>query len=558
MKIKKYNNFRVEAIFVAIILLSLSTLIPASQGISSDEKQSSNPKNTVLTSTDFSITIHRIKAEDPIEFWPWDQADWRLYMDVNGVEKIYECVGSDIILDKTFTWEGIITDATTHLDINLRLMDTDSWPDQNDIADISAYPGGGPDNTNDFPRGAIFLRTYNLTTNEWAPVDENNDFLNTEYQYPFTWYITSGNYDGSTTWDENDATVWFNISAENRAPFPPEKPSGSKVGLIDTVYEFSTKSMDPNGDEVRFGWDWNGDYQVDELTDYYGAWETAPIYHSWSEPGIYYVRVVAIDTNGTTSEWSDPLIVEIYGPEGITGFKAESWSLGHVYTIFLNHQDTQNLINNIENGQNVIEVVAEIIVGIAAALGYPIDINTAMAIATAIIRVGVTVIQFMDKGMGIYLRAYTVEFNGIPLSCYAYIWSQSMSGSENEDNVAPEKPTKLSGPIKCRVNKEYTFFSSTTDVNGDRMFYVFDWGDGTFNFTDWYESGQTASMSHSWSKKGSYNLRIKAIDDYGAESPWSDPLPISMPRDRMSNSLLLRLLEHFPNAFPILRYLMKL
>jgi hypothetical protein len=558
MKNKKHNNFRVGAIFVAIILVSMSTLIPASQGLALDEKQPSDPKNTALTSTDFSLTIHRIKAEDPIEFWPWDQPDWRIYVFVNGMPKSYDCVGDDIIIDKNLIWEGIITDDVNHLDMELRLLERDDWPDQNDIADISAYAGGGPDNTNDFPRGAIFKRTYDLMMGDWEPVDETNDFLQCEYNNPhaLSWYVVSGNFDGSTTVDENDATVWFNFSVGNRPPIPPEKPSGPKVGEIYETYEFSTKSTDPDGGEFQFGWDWNGDHQIDEVTDYYESWETATISHTWEEPGVYYVGVVAIDVNGTTSEWSDPLIVEMYGPEGISGFKLEDWSLGHVYTMFLDHYDTQNLIYTIQNAEYVVEAIAALIIGIAALAGYPLDINTAIAIAVAILQVGAAVIQMFDQGMGIYFRIYTIEVNGIPISFFAYIWSQSMGGSVNDENVAPDQPIKLSGPAKGGVKKDYTYLSSTTDVDGDRVFYIFDWGDGSYNNTEWYESGQTVSMSHSWSKKGSYSLRIKAIDDYGAESAWSDPFPVKMPRT--GASLLLRLLEKFPNAFPILRYIMKL
>jgi len=560
MGIKKGDNFRLKTIFVAALLLSLSTLIPASQSLTLTEKQPSNPKNTVLINTDFSITIHRIKAEDPIEFWPWDEPDWRIYMYVNGEEKTYECVGNDIIVDTTFTWEGIITDQTTHLDIDMRLLERDDWPGVNDIADISAYPGGGVDDSNEFPRGAIFLRTYDLIANEWEPVGENNDYLLYEYDPPsgFYWYETSGNFDGSTTTDENDATVWFNISVGNRPPIPPTRPEGPEFGKVYVAYDFTTRSMDPDGDDIQFGWDWDGDYQIDELTDYYGSWETATISHTWTETGIYYVRVVAIDINGMMGGWSDVLVVEINGPGGISGFKAEEWSLGHVYTTYLNHEDTQNLIYTIENAQNVVDAVAALIVAIAAACGYPLDFTIATAIAIALLRVGAAVIQMLDQGMGVYFRAYTIDVNGFPVCCFAYVWSQTEQGTWEENNTAPYKPVKPSGSTNIRVHKDYTYSSSTTDIDDDRVFYIFDWGDGSYGFTDLYNSGETASMSHNWSKKGNYNVRVKAIDEHNGEGDWSDPLAIRVPRYRTTPllTILEKLLERYPNAFPILRQLL--
>jgi len=48
--------------------------------------------------------------------------------------------------------------------------------------------------------------------------------------------------------------------------------------------------------------------------------------------------------------------------------------------------------------------------------------------------------------------------------------------------------------------------------------------------------------------------KVKAKDGYGAESEWSDPLPISMPKNKLSSidSLFLRLLERFLEHFPLL------
>lgn len=53
------------------------------------------------------------------------------------------------------------------------------------------------------------------------------------------------------------------------------------------------------------------------------------------------------------------------------------------------------------------------------------------------------------------------------------------------------------------------------------------WGDGSIS--QWlgpYAAGETASASHAWSEKGTYDIRIKVKDDAGQESAWSDPHPI--------------------------------
>ena len=60
---------------------------------------------------------------------------------------------------------------------------------------------------------------------------------------------------------------------------------------------------------------------------------------------------------------------------------------------------------------------------------------------------------------------------------------------------------------------------------------MFDWGDGSTSFIlGPYESGAECSASGIWFDEGSYEIKVKAIDEHGAESEWSDPLIVSMPK----------------------------
>jgi len=91
----------------------------------------------------------------------------------------------------------------------------------------------------------------------------------------------------------------------------------------------------------------------------------------------------------------------------------------------------------------------------------------------------------------------------------------------------PEIPELPSGAIEGEPGVEYDFSSSTTDPEGDDIFYLFDWGDGTDS--DWlgpYNSGYPCTASHSWSNSGAYYVKVKAKDTYDRESGWSDSLSI--------------------------------
>jgi peptidase C25-like protein/PKD domain-containing protein len=97
----------------------------------------------------------------------------------------------------------------------------------------------------------------------------------------------------------------------------------------------------------------------------------------------------------------------------------------------------------------------------------------------------------------------------------------------------PNTPDKPIGPSSGKSGKIYQFSTKTLDADNDQVFYLFDWGNN--ELSEWYgpyASGQLIEVSHTWSEKGTYQIRVKAKDDQGAESDWSDPLEISMPKDK--------------------------
>jgi hypothetical protein len=126
-----------------------------------------------------------------------------------------------------------------------------------------------------------------------------------------------------------------------------------------------------------------------------------------------------------------------------------------------------------------------------------------------------------------------------------------------EVSIPPNTPDVPIGPRSGKAHTSYTYSASSIDSEGDQISYLFDWGDGTFSeWTSLINSGQTASVNHTWKSSGSYQIRVKAKDNHGVKSDWSDPLPITMP---YSYNPILQFLEflflRFPNTFPILRHL---
>jgi hypothetical protein len=89
-------------------------------------------------------------------------------------------------------------------------------------------------------------------------------------------------------------------------------------------------------------------------------------------------------------------------------------------------------------------------------------------------------------------------------------------------NLSPNKPSAPAGPTMGTLETPYTYTTSTTDPDGDQVYYMWDWGDGTFS--DWlgpYDSGEEASAEHSWDYSDNFQIRAKAKDGDNAESEWS-------------------------------------
>ena len=86
----------------------------------------------------------------------------------------------------------------------------------------------------------------------------------------------------------------------------------------------------------------------------------------------------------------------------------------------------------------------------------------------------------------------------------------------------PNKPDKPEGPSSGELKTYYTYKTRTTDSDDDLIKYCFDWGDESVTWTGWQHSGENISISHRWEKPGYYEIKVKARDEYGLDSEWSE------------------------------------
>jgi choloylglycine hydrolase len=130
---------------------------------------------------------------------------------------------------------------------------------------------------------------------------------------------------------------------------------------------------------------------------------------------------------------------------------------------------------------------------------------------------------------------------------------------EPEDNQPPEKPSTPTGETSGKPRVEYDYRATEpTDPNGDDMMMLFDWGDGSDSGWIMPSASGRIKTTHKYTKQGTYEIKVKAIDIYGKESEWSDPLSVSMPKNKpIIYRSILNFLQQHPNLFPILRQLLQ-
>ena len=118
------------------------------------------------------------------------------------------------------------------------------------------------------------------------------------------------------------------------------------------------------------------------------------------------------------------------------------------------------------------------------------------------------------------------------------------------ESLQPMKP-EIFGPDSVLIDKINTYQANTTDPDGDMLFFLFSWGDDTFS--EWIgpvESGETVKDRHIWTEKGDYEIKVKAKDDRGVQSEWSEPIPISVPKNKVSLfNLLAEIIEEISPRF---------
>jgi outer membrane protein assembly factor BamB len=292
------------------------------------------------------------------------------------------------------------------------------------------------------------------------------------------------------------------IVVANNPPNIPQAPSGLSSGFVDSTYNFSTLTTDPDGDSVAYQFDW-GDGKQSTWSNYKPSGNSVSMDHSYSSEGTYNVKSKAKDKAGNESNWSNGHLISISSmtnsppntppaPSGLSN----------------NYTDSTCTFSTSTTDPNGDSISYQFDWGDGTYSNWSNYVSSGDSVSMD---------HSYSSGETYYVKAKAKDEDGAESG-----WSSGHSITISIPNRAPNTPSKPSGISTGFVDSTYSFSTLTTDPDGDNVAYKFDWGDGTYsNWSNYVSSGNIVSMDHSYSSGGTYYVKTKAKDQDGAESGWS-------------------------------------
>ena len=137
---------------------------------------------------------------------------------------------------------------------------------------------------------------------------------------------------------------------------------------------------------------------------------------------------------------------------------------------------------------------------------------------------------------GLFQVAMDMNYNcSYPGLGYAFYWMTLDMSYGSSQNSAPQTPAPLKGPTQGSAAKLLSYTTTSTDADGDQLYFTFDWGDGASTKTP-LSASSMAMANHIWKRKGTYQVKAMATDSNGDSSGWSEPFSVSIGGSSTVNS----------------------
>jgi PKD repeat protein len=497
------------------------------------------------------LTIVRIQEIDEIDGLG---GDWDWYYWIGDSESgswswtMYEAPdGQDVTVNQQHTFS--VTDQS--LSFGIFLCEDDFWT-ADDYADISSGSMGGGDDVNcdpnlvTFPAGA-YSGVWTFQTSSLSGHTVVSD--------PQGWR-TSGDFDGSTGVDENDANLWFTIS-DNYSP-PNANAGADKEGYIGDSISFDGmgSTASPGSSIEEYAWDFNNDGIYDQTGSIVST--------TFTTKGIHTVVLRVTDSIGvqdtdttTVTIWNlDPVASFTFAPPSPTtqdsvdfidtstdpdgnivswfwdfgdGTTSDAWNPSHqyadngIYSVSLTVTDNDGATDTDTQTVTVTNVAP--VAGFSFAPPSPSTADSVQFTDTSVDLDGTVASWAWDFGDG------TLSTLQSPSHQYDDDGTYGVSLTVTDDDgatdtvsmdvvVTNEPPTAdfTCQPTQAFINEQIDFTDQSTDSDGTISQWLWDFGDGATSIDQ--------NPTHSYTDPGTYTVTLTVTDDDGDTDVSTDSVTI--------------------------------
>jgi hypothetical protein len=289
----------------------------------------------------------------------------------------------------------------------------------------------------------------------------------------------------------------------------PPNISGPTHGDPSVEYDFTFVTDDPENDEIWLHIDW-GDGNETGWIGPYDSGEEVVVSYEWAEEGEYDIKAESKDI-WDDSTWSQPHKIRIGNqpptPPNISGPQFGDAGAELTYTFVSEDFEGEDLYYNVSWGDG----------------------------------------EFEDW-FGPYPSGEEVTANHTWDSEDDYEITAKARDSPHEKEsdwsdpypirIGDEPPSapQITGETTGGVGVDYNYTFKSTDPEGDKLYYWIEWfeNDSSAKWEGPYTSGKKIIRNHTWYEKGTYTIRAKAKDVFGAESDWGT-LKVKIPRTYQIN-----------------------